>query len=244
MVRVDEERTFVVADIPGLIEGASEGVGLGHQFLRHVERTRLLCHLIDVSGTTGREPMDDYAVINRELAAYNEKLAHLPQVVVLNKTDVADPELVELLRAEFAEEGCPVFAVSAATRSGLEPLVYFLAKTLAELPPEPVIEDEIVRITADGRSRHTDRRWDAHYDASTEAYVVAGKGIERLVAMTQLDNDAAVNRLHRTLDKTGIINKLRTLGAQEGDTVRIGKAEFDFFDEYALDVPEEKVEKE
>ena len=243
VVRVDEERTFVVADIPGLIEGASEGIGLGHQFLRHVERTRLLCHLIDVSGTTGREPMDDYAVINRELAAYNEKLSHLPQVVVLNKTDVADPELVELLRAEFAEEDRPVFAISAATRSGLEPLVYFLAKSLAEMPPEPVIEDEIVRITADGRSRHTDRRWDAHYDAANEVYVVAGKGIERLVAMTQLANDAAVNRLHRTLEKTGIINKLRTLGAQEGDTVRIGKAEFDFFDEYALDVPDEE-EKE
>ena len=244
VVRVDEERTFVVADIPGLIEGASEGVGLGHQFLRHVERTRLLCHLIDLSGTTGREPMDDYAVINRELAAYNEKLAHLPQVVVLNKIDVADPELVELLRAEFAEEDVPVFAISAATRSGLEPLVYYLAKTLSEMPPEPIIEDEIVRITADTmRSRHTDRRWDAHYDASTEAYVVMGKGIERLVAMTQLNNDAAVNRLHRTLEKTGIINKLRTLGAVEGDTVRIGKAEFDFFDEYALDVPKEAEEK-
>ncbi len=242
VVRVDEERTFVVADIPGLIEGASEGIGLGHQFLRHVERTRLLCHLIDVSGTTGREPMDDYAVINRELAAYNEKLAHLPQVVVLNKTDVADPELVELLRAEFAEEDRPVFAISAATHSGLEPLVYFLAKSLAEMPPEPVIEDEIVRITADGGSRHTDRRWDAHYDAANEVYVVTGKGIERLVAMTQLANDAAVNRLHRTLEKTGIINKLRTLGAQEGDTVRIGKAEFDFFDEYALDVPNEEKE--
>jgi len=244
VVRVDEERTFVVADIPGLIEGASEGVGLGHQFLRHVERTRLLCHLIDVSGTTGREPMDDYAVINRELAAYNEKLAHLPQVVVLNKTDVADPELVEILRAEFAEEDCPVFAVSAATRSGLEPLVYFLAKSLAEMPPKPIVEDEIVRITADGGSRHTDRRWDAHYDAANEVYVVAGRGIERLVAMTQLDNDAAVNRLHRTLEKTGIINKLRSLGAQEGDTVQIGKAEFDFFDEYALDVPDEEKEKE
>jgi len=111
------------------------------------------------------------------------------------------------------------------------------------MPPEPIVEDEIVRITADGRnSRHTDRRWDAHYDSANEVYVVAGRGIERLVAMTQLNNDAAVNRLHRTLEKTGIINKLRTLGAEGGDTVRIGKAEFDFFDEYALDVPKEEAE--
>ena len=242
VVRVDEERTFVIADIPGLIEGASEGVGLGHQFLRHVERTRLLCHLVDVSGTNGRDPMDDYAVINRELAAYDEKLALLPQVIVLNKTDIADPELVELLRAEFAEEDKPVFVISAATRSGLEPLVYYLAERLAEMPMPPALDEDLVRITVDSmRGRHTDKHWEAQYDAANQMYVVTGKGIERLVAMTQLTNGAAVNRFQRTLEKAGIINKLRVLGAQEGDTVRIGKAEFDFFDEDALDkAPEGK----
>ena len=236
VVRVDEERTFVVADIPGLIEGASEGVGLGHQFLRHVERTRLLCHLIDVSGTSGREPLDDYAVINRELAAYSEKLAALPQIVVLNKSDIADPEEIELLRAEFAEEDKPVFVISAATRLGLEPLVYFLAERLSEMPLPPAFDDGIVRITPDTmQSRRTDRRWEAHYDAAIQVYVVTGRGIERLIAMTQLQNEDALSRLHRTLEKTGIINKLRTLGAKQGDTVRIGKAEFDFFDEDAVD---------
>jgi len=245
VVRVDEERTFVIADIPGLIEGASEGVGLGHQFLRHVERTRLLCHLIDISGTTGREPLDDYAVINRELAAYDDKLAQLPQVVVLNKSDIADEEEAELLRAEFAEEDKPVFVISAATRTGLEPLVYFLAERLSEMPLPPPFDDEIVRITADTmKGRRTDRRWEAAYDAGTQTYVVSGKGIERLVAMTQLQNEDAVHRLQKTLEKTGIINKLRTLGAKQGDTVRIGKAVFDFFDEYALDEQETEEEAE
>jgi len=241
VVRVDEERTFVIADIPGLIEGASEGVGLGHQFLRHVERTRLLCHLIDVSGTSGREPMDDYAVINRELAAYNEDLAKLPQAVVLNKIDIADPELVEMLRAEFAEEDIPVFAVSAATRAGLEPLVYFLAESLAAMPLPPPPEDDITLITPGTvrGKRTTDRKWEAHYDAAEQVYVVSGVGIERLISMTQLANEAAISRLHRTLEKSGIINKLRVLGAEEGDTVRIGKAEFDFFDENALDKPKD-----
>ena len=241
VVRVDEERTFVIADIPGLIEGASEGVGLGHQFLRHVERTRLLCHMIDVSGSEGRDPMDDYAIINRELAAYSDKLAQLPQIVVLNKSDIADPEEVELLRAEFAEEDQPVFVISAATRIGLEPLVYYLSERLVDMPLPPAFDDGIVRITADTmRSRRTDRRWEATYDAANQIYVVTGRGIERLIAMTQLQNEDAVSRLQRTLEKTGIINKLRTLGAKQGDTVRIGKAEFDFFDEDALDEQEDK----
>jgi GTP-binding protein len=241
VVRVDEERTFVIADIPGLIEGASEGVGLGHQFLRHVERTRLLCHLIDVSDASGRDPMDDYAIINRELANYNEELAHLPQVVVLNKADIADAEVVEMLRAEFAEEDKPVFVISAATRSGLEPLVYYLSQRLAEMPVPPPFDDGIVRITPETvKGRRTDRRWEASYDAANQVYVVAGAGIERLIAMTQLTNEDAISRLQRTLEKTGIINKLRTLGASQGDTVRIGKAEFDFFDEDALDVPLDK----
>ena len=241
VVRVDDERTFVIADIPGLIEGASEGVGLGHQFLRHVERTRLLCHLIDVSDSSLRDPMDDYAIINRELANYNEELAHLPQIVVLNKADIADAEVVEMLRAEFAEEDKPVFVISAATRSGLEPLVYYLAQRLSEMPLPLPFDDGIVRITPETvKGRKVDRRWEASYDAANQVYVVAGAGIERLIAMTQLTNEDAVSRLQRTLEKTGIINKLRTLGASQGDTVRIGKAEFDFFDEDALDQPAEK----
>jgi len=171
----------------------------------------------------------------------------LPQVIVLNKSDIADSEVVEMLRAEFAEENKldgedkPVFVVSAATRSGLEPLVYYLAQRLAEMPLPPPFDDGIVRITPETiKGRRTDRRWEASYDAANQVYVVAGAGIERLIAMTQLSNEDAVSRLQRTLEKTGIINKLRTLGASEGDTVRIGKAVFSFFDEDALDQPAEK----
>ena len=245
VVRVDAERTFVVADIPGLIEGASEGIGLGHQFLRHVERTRLLVHVIDVSGATGRDPLDDYAIINRELTAYSELLAGLPQVIALNKTDAADPETVELLRAEFAEEDRPVFAVSAATRDGLEPLVYFLAERLAEMPRPAPPEDETVLITPDTmRGRRASRRWDAHYEAGEQVYIVSGPGMERLVAMTDLNNEAALHRLQRTLERSGVITKLRGLGAKEGDTVRIRDIEFEFVDEDAEDAPPDDEEGE
>ena len=236
VVKVDDERAFVVADIPGLIEGASEGVGLGHQFLRHVERTRLLAHLIDASGTTGRDPLDDYAVINRELAAYNSELAELPQVLVLNKSDVADPEALQTLREELEAEGETVFTVSAATRAGLEPLVYYLGEQLSQMPLPAPADDGIVRITpgTHGQKRPS-RRWEATHSKAEGVYIVSGEGIERMVAMTNLTNEDAVSRLQRILDKSGIVRKLRALGAGEGDTVRIGNAEFDFFDEDALD---------
>lgn len=236
VVRVDDEHTFVVADIPGLIEGASEGVGLGHQFLRHVERTRLLAHLIDMSPMTGREPLDDYAVINRELEKYDARLADLPQIVVLNKIDIADADMVELVTQELVAQGRAVFPVSAVTRQGLEPLVFALVHRLTFLPlPVPAIDEEMLRITVDTMTRRRqDRRWLAMRN-SEGIYVVEGKGIERLISMTNLDNDAAVTRLQKTLEKTGIIAKLRTLGAGQGDMVRIGKTEFDFFDEDAED---------
>lgn len=250
VVRVDMDRTFVVADIPGLIEGASEGVGLGHQFLRHVERTRLLVHLIDLSGTTGRDPIEDYVVINRELAAYSDHLAALPQLVALNKVDVADPDEVDLVEeelrkrvAEVFPEGAEytgaaplqtIFRISAATHVGLQELIFACADRLARIPkpvaPDP--DDEIVRITADKlNQRRRDRRWFADRDEDDGAFVIHGPGLERLVAMTNLENDAALTRLQRTLDRSGVVNKLRALGAKQGDTVRIGTIEFDFVDE-------------
>ncbi|MCW3061013.1 MAG: Obg family GTPase CgtA [Capsulimonas sp.] len=240
VVRVDEERNFVVADIPGLIEGASEGIGLGHQFLRHIERTRLLVHLIDVSGLTGRDPLDDYAIINRELEAYNAKLSQLPQIIALNKIDLADPEIVKLYQEELSTEGRQVFLISAATRQGLEAIVYECATRLAELPNEPEPVDETVMITVDTMAqRRRDRRWDAIYDSGNDIYIVSGPGMERVVAMTNMDNEAAVERLQKTIEKAGVINKLRALGAKQGDSVRIGKIEFDFYDEDA-EVPRSK----
>ncbi|HEX5323427.1 MAG TPA: GTPase ObgE [Capsulimonadaceae bacterium] len=236
VVPVDDDptRTFVMADIPGLIEGASEGVGLGHQFLRHIERTRLLVHVLDMSGTTGRDPLEDYATVNRELAAYSDYLASLPQIIALNKTEVAEPGTIQELERHFQDESKPVFAISAATGQGLRPLLYFLADQLANMPrpAETIDDDKIVRITA-GRGtlsqRARDRRWEARREDGI--FVVSGPGIERYVAMTPLENEHALRRLQRTLEKSGIVNKLRALGAKEGDTVRIGKIEFNFVDE-------------
>jgi len=185
---------------------------------------------------TGRDPMDDYAVINGELAAYNAELAQLPQVLVLNKADVADPEALQTVREELEAEGETVFVVSAATRAGLEPLVYHLAEQLAQMPLAAPAEDEILRITPDTHGkRRLDRRWEATHSKADGVFLVTGQGIERLVSMTDLANEDAVSRLQRVLDKSGIVRKLRALGAGEGDTVRIGNAEFDFFDEDALD---------
>jgi GTP-binding protein len=246
VVRVDDERTFVVADIPGLIEGASDGVGLGHQFLRHIERTRLLVHVVDVSGTTGRDPLNDYAAINRELAAYSDLLANLPQLVALNKIDAADPADVLTFTAEFEKivprpfkeeweaAQASVFCISAATQVGMPALVFACAARLAEMPrPVESTDDEIVRITADQMnvSRRRDRRWMAERADEDGLYVISGPGLERLVAMTNMDNPDAVSRLQRTLDRSGVVDKLRTMGAKQGDTVRIGTIEFDFIDE-------------
>jgi len=244
VVQVDKDpnRTFVMADIPGLIEGASDGIGLGHQFLRHIERTRLLAHVIDVSDAVGRDPLEDFRIVNQELERYSAKLAGLTQIVVLNKIDIADPEKVESTRRSLAEFRT-VVQVSAATQQGLKELVYLLANTLDELPRQPDVFAEgdddgpvLINLTNNPggysyRTRQMSRRWEARFDEESGAFVVAGKGIERVVAMTPLLNEHAVARLQRVLEKAGIVSKLRSLGAKEGDTVRIGTAEFDFFDE-------------
>jgi GTP-binding protein len=231
VVEVTQGKFFVMADLPGLIEGASQGVGLGHQFLRHVERTRLLVHMLDVSGMSGRDPLEDFAVINRELALYSEEMADLPQVVALNKMDVAsDLEMVDRVQAALEVEGHRVFRISAATHMNLQPLLYYVSDRLDEIraaePEVPV--DDVLQIKAE--SREDTRRWDARRDEDG-AWIIEGKGIQRFVAMTDLNNDHALTRLQRTLEKMGVNRKLRELGAQEGDTVRIGKAEFEYQDE-------------
>ena len=243
VVRVgdDAENTMVLADIPGIIEGASEGIGLGHQFLRHVERTRVLIHILDVGGLSGRYPLDDYATLNKELAAYSEKLAQLPQVVALNKIDIANPDEIELLTEHFAEQGIAVYPISAATGAGTKPLLFTVAEILKRTPKFAPVDpsDETVRITVDSnpgnavRARQMRRQYTVERDDETGHYIVRGEGIERLVAMTQLENEHALTRLQRVMERSGMIVKLKALGAQEGDTVRIGKHEFDFYDEDA-----------
>jgi GTP-binding protein len=232
VVTIEPGRSFVVADIPGLVEGAHLGAGLGHQFLRHVERTRLLVHLLDVSGLSGRDPAEDFRIITEELRAYSPRLAELRQIVALNKADMPDAaEIAPALRADLESRGHTVFQISALTGEGVPDLVYAIAGVLDELPREaPPAEEEVVRFTAPA-----DDGWEAEEAAGTReagrgVFVVRGKGVERLVAMTDMNSDAGVRRLQRLLERMGVVARLRELGAQDGSTVRIGKEEFDFID--------------
>lgn len=225
VVAVEPGKSFVVADIPGLIEGASEGQGLGHQFLRHIERTRLLVHLVDVSGLTMREPAEDFAVINRELAAYSTQLAERTQIVALNKADMPGArEIVPALRSSLEAQGYPVYEISALTGEGVQPLVYGMWEALQEIPvPAPEAEEPVIRYEAPVADS-----WEV--ERENGGFRVRGRGIERLVAMTDMNNEAGVRRLQRILEKMGVITRLRDLGAEDGDDVRIGSTEFDFLD--------------
>jgi GTPase len=231
VVRVGDEGSFVMADIPGLIEGAHTGAGLGDRFLKHVERTRLLLHILDVSGFTERDPMEDFEKINRELRMYSPKLAELSQVVALNKIDVPGArETAESLVPEFESRGCKVYLISAATGEGVQPLIYRLAEKLEELDkaaPPPVETEEVVRITAE----RPDLRNYVVEKSDEHEFVLRGKSLERRVAMTDLENEDAVRRLLRSLRRIGVYDKLKALGAENGDTVKIGAAEFDYVSE-------------
>jgi GTP-binding protein len=215
VVRVEAERNFVMADIPGIIEGASEGIGLGHQFLRHVSRSRLLIHILEVSGMTGRDPLHDFEVLNRELALYDERLAQLPQIVALNKIDVAaEPEQVDALEAELVARGHTVHRISAVTRQGLAPLIYDVMAKLEQLraTEQERAESEPTTMRFTATPEVDDNHWEARQIDETH-YEVVGRGIERMVAMADLENEYALRRLQKSLDKIGINNKLRALGA-------------------------------
>jgi GTP-binding protein len=214
-------KDFVLADIPGLVEGASEGVGLGHAFLRHVERTRLLLHVVDIAGSEGRDPIEDFDQINRELQNYGE-LADRPQIVVCNKTDLPDAEEnIERMKEHVKELGYPVFAVSAATHQGFDPLLNATSQLLETLPPiqhfveEVEIDEEIkagsFEVVRDGA-----------------VYEVVGSSMDRLLNSVNFDDEESMNWFHRTLRRWGVIDALRNAGAEEGDTVRIIDMEFDF----------------
>ena len=239
VVRISDEKSFVMADIPGLIEGAHAGAGLGYRFLRHLERTRLLVHIIDVSGFTDRNPADDFDVLNRELRLYSPELAELPQVVAMNKIDIPGArETAEQLKPVFEARGFKVFLISAATGEGIQSMIYFLGDELEKLDkiiPTPEESHEIVRISPEllnPRSFEV-KKVDDH------EFVVEGKGLERAAAMTNMDNEEALRRLHRKLERLGVMNALKKAGVEDGDTVRIGAIEFDYADEDKFDYEEE-----
>ncbi len=216
-------KDIVLADIPGLIEGAADGAGLGHDFLRHVERTRLLLHVLDIAGSEGRDPVEDFDQINHELANYGE-LAERPQIVVCNKSDLPDSEEnVARLKAHLAELGLdyPVFVVSAATHQGFDALLDKTGDMLEALPPIVHFEEEV---------SYDDSVKPGTFEVVRDGAVfeVVGSSMQRLIDSVNFDDEESMSWFHRTLRKWGVIDALRKVGAQEGDTVRIIDMEFDF----------------
>jgi len=216
-------RSFVLADIPGLIEGAAEGAGLGHDFLRHIERTRILVHVLDASGSEGREPLEDFEKINDELRKFSPKLMELPQVVALNKMDIPEAQdKLPALQAELTARGYQSFPVSAAAVQGFETLLDNLVQKLDTLPPVLEYAEEELNIGPMYESGFRIERGD---DAS---YIVMGGDVQRLLDTTDPNDEVSMRRFQSMLIKLGIISALREMGAKDGDTICLGEWEFDF----------------
>lgn len=228
VVDLGEAKGFVIADIPGLIEGASEGVGLGHEFLRHIERTKMMIHVVDAAGSEGRDPVEDVYKINQELEAYNPDIASRPQVIAANKTDLiyeGDESPVDRLKKEFEPKGIKVFPISGVSGQGMKELLYYVSGQLSELDQEPVIfeqeyfpEDELIYI---------DLPFTVEKDK--DAYVVEGPKIEKMLGYTNLDSEKGFAFFQKFLKDTGILEELEAAGIQEGDTVRMYGLQFDYY---------------
>jgi len=225
VVRLDSERSFVMADIPGLIEGAAGGAGLGHEFLRHVERCRLIVHIVDVSGIEGRDPVEDFKIINRELRAFNPELAELPQIVAANKSDLATPEALEAFGAYINEKDYPLFTISAATNTGLAPLLDKISQILAQLPPIKRYEPEQISVSEKIASSSAQE-----FTISIEdgVYVVEGSWLRGALGFVDLEDYEGLQYLQRVLKTSGILTRLEEMGVKEGDTVSILDIEFDY----------------
>ena len=227
VVKISEGHSFVMADIPGLIEGASEGVGLGHEFLRHVDRCRLIIHVVDVSGSEGRDPKEDFEIINRELKNFSEDLAKRPQIIAANKCDMATPEQIADFK-EFAEkQGLSVFEISAATTQGTKELIGAAYRELEKLPPikeyevEPPAPAELDEQAGNGERFEITRGDDA-------VFYVTAPWLEHIMRTVDMDDYASLQYFQRVLRNSGIIDKLEEMGIEEGDTVNIFGFEFDF----------------
>ncbi|MCR2820529.1 GTPase ObgE [Lederbergia panacisoli] len=232
VVETGDGRSFVMADLPGLIEGAHEGVGLGHQFLRHIERTRVIVHVIDMSGMEGRDPYEDYSTINQELQEYNLRLLERPQIIVANKMDMPEAEAnLEEFKRKLKDD-YPVFPISAVTREGLKELLYEIANQLEHTPEFPlheVVEEEetINRVMYKHEKPKEEFTITREPDGS---FVVSGGKVERLFKMTDFSRDESVRRFARQLRTMGIDDALRERGAKDGDTIRLLEFEFEFVD--------------
>ena len=228
VVDLDGAKGFVVADIPGLIEGASEGVGLGHEFLRHIERTKMMIHVVDAAGTEGRDPVDDIYKINAELQAYNPEIAKRPQVIAANKTDLIyseDDDPIQRLKEEFEPQGIKVFPISGVSGQGLKELLYYVSEQIQTMDVPPIVfeqeffpEDELIY-----------EELPYTVEKEKDVYVVEGPKIEKMLGYTNLDSEKGFAFFQKFLKETGILDKLEEAGIQEGDTVKMYGLQFDYY---------------
>ena len=228
VVDLKDGKGFVIADIPGLIEGASQGVGLGHEFLRHIERTKLMIHVVDAAGTEGRDPVDDIYKINAELEAYNPEIAKRPQVIAANKIDVIysdEDDPLKRLKDEFEPKGIRIFPISGVTGEGIQDLLYYVSEQLKGLDQAPIVfaqeyfpEEELLLD-------------DLPYTVEKEddMYVVEGPKIEKMLGYTNLDSEKGFAFFQKFLKESGILEQLEAAGIQEGDTVRMYGLQFDYY---------------
>lgn len=228
VVDLEGAKGFVIADIPGLIEGASEGVGLGHEFLRHVERTKMMIHVVDAAGIEGRDPVEDIYKINAELEAYNKEISMRPQVIAANKVDLIyseDEDPIQRLRDEFEPKGIKVFPISGVTGEGLSDLLYYVNNELQKLDDKPIVfeqeyfpEEEII---------HMDLPYTV--EKEEDVFVVEGPKIEKMLGYTNLDSEKGFAFFQKFLKETGILEQLENAGVQEGDTIRMYGLQFEYY---------------
>ena len=218
--------SFVLADIPGLIEGAAEGIGLGHDFLRHVERTKVLIHIVDISGLEGRNALEDFDAINGELKLYNEKLSTRPQVVVANKIDILEDESVyEEFKTTLEERGYKVFKMSAATREGIDDVIAYVSQILKDAEEiELVSEEELYVPELDDEQEEG-----LQVEIEDGVYVVTGKSLRRIMYSVNFEDMESIQFFQKTMESQGVFDKLREMGIEDGDTVKIYDIEFEFY---------------
>jgi len=231
VVDIDGNRGFVMADIPGLIEGASEGIGLGHEFLRHIERTRVLVHLVDAASYEGRNPIEDIDVINKELEAYSPEVASRPQIIAANKLDLLTPEeaeeKVEEIRKAFEDKGVKVVPISAATGMGIKELLNEVEKLLATMPKETFVFEQ--EFSPEDELLLDDEPYTVTYDEEEDEYVIEGPKIEKMLGYTNLESEKGFAFFQRFLKETGILKELEALGIEDGNTVRMYGHSFDYY---------------
>ncbi|MDE6622514.1 MAG: GTPase ObgE [Lachnospiraceae bacterium] len=233
VVDLDDGGGFVIADIPGLIEGASEGVGLGHEFLRHIERTKVLIHLVDAASTEGRDPIADIYAINKELEAYNAEIAHRPQVIAANKIDAiyagSEENPVDRIKKEFEPKGIKVFPISAVSGQGLKELLYFVKDMLSQMNEPPITF--VPEFNPDTDIVVGNEPYTVEFDEKKNEYVVEGPRIEKMLGYTNLESERGFKFFQEFLKNNEILDKLEALGIQEGDTVRMYGLAFNYYKE-------------